>query len=41
MKKYVCQICGQEVEVEEGEVCPICGAPHEMLVKIDNPDEEK
>lgn len=34
MKKYVCQICGQEVEVEEGEVCPICGAPFEMLTPV-------
>ena len=35
MKKYVCQICGQEVEVEEGEVCPICGAPLEMLTPVE------
>ena len=36
MKKYVCQICGQEVEVEEGEVCPVGGAPFEMLTPVES-----
>jgi len=41
VEKYRCQICGQVVTPAADGSCPICGAPHEMLVKIDNPDEEK
>lgn len=40
MKKFRCQICGQVVEVNEGEPCPVCGADFEMLVPIEE-DEEK
>ena len=32
--KYRCSVCGQIVEVKEGEPCPICGAKHEKLVPI-------
>lgn len=39
-EKYRCQICGQVVTPAADGSCPICGAPHEMLVKLDNPDEE-
>ena len=31
-KKYKCKVCGQIVEVEEGESCPICGASYDNLV---------
>jgi len=34
-KKYRCTICGQIVEVEEGEPCPICGADFSLLVPVD------
>lgn len=36
--KYRCKVCGQIVEVKEGEPCPICGASHDKLVPI---EEEK
>ena len=36
--KYRCKVCGQIVEVAEGEPCPICGASHDKLVPI---EEEK
>ncbi len=36
--KYKCKVCGQIVEVAEGEPCPICGASHDKLVPI---EEEK
>ena len=31
MKKYVCNVCGAEFEVAEGEdvVCPVCGVGEE------------
>ena len=32
--KYRCKVCGQIVEVAEGEPCPICGASHDKLVPI-------
>lgn len=34
-KKYRCTVCGQIVEVEEGEPCPICGADFSLLVPVD------
>ncbi len=39
--KYRCSVCGQIVEVAEGEPCPICGAKHEKLIPIveDKPEE--
>ena len=36
--KYRCKVCGQIVEVAEGEPCPICGAKHEKLVPIKEED---
>lgn len=33
--KYRCKVCGQIVEVKEGEPCPICGASHDKLVPIE------
>lgn len=33
--KYRCKVCGQIVEVAEGEPCPICGASHDKLVPLD------
>ena len=36
--KYRCKVCGQIVEVAEGEPCPICGASHDKLVPM---EEEK
>ena len=33
--KYRCKVCGQIVEVAEGEPCPICGASHDKLVPIE------
>lgn len=32
---YVCQVCGNTVESEPPETCPICGAPRKMFKKID------
>lgn len=32
---YVCQVCGNTVEGEAPETCPICGAPKKMFKKID------
>jgi rubrerythrin len=32
---YVCQICGNTVENEAPDRCPICGAPKEKFLKID------
>ena len=33
--KYRCKVCGQIVEVAEGEPCPICGASHDKLVPVE------
>ncbi len=35
MQKYRCLVCGQIVVPTEDGVCPICGAPMEMLVPVD------
>ena len=32
---YVCQYCGNTVEGEPPETCPICGAPRRMFKRID------
>jgi rubrerythrin len=32
---YVCQVCGNTVEGEAPERCPICGAPRKMFKQID------
>jgi rubrerythrin len=32
---YVCQVCGNTVENEAPDTCPICGAKKEMFRKID------
>ena len=32
--KYRCSVCGQIVEVADGEPCPICGAKHDKLVPM-------
>ena len=32
--KYRCSVCGQIVEVAEGEPCPICGARHDKLAPM-------
>ena len=32
---YVCQGCGNTIENEAPDVCPICGAPKKMFKKID------
>jgi rubrerythrin len=32
---YVCQVCGNTVEGEAPERCPICGAPKKMFKRID------
>jgi rubrerythrin len=32
---YVCQVCGNTVEGEAPDVCPICGARREMFKKTD------
>ncbi|PKL67763.1 MAG: rubrerythrin [Methanobacteriales archaeon HGW-Methanobacteriales-1] len=32
---YVCQICGNTVENEAPEKCPICGVPASKFIKID------
>lgn len=32
---YVCQVCGNTVENEPPDKCPICGAPREMFKRVD------
>ncbi|MFH1821863.1 MAG: rubrerythrin family protein [Methanobacteriota archaeon] len=32
---YVCQVCGNTVENEAPDVCPICGAPKEKFLKVE------
>lgn len=32
---YVCQICGNTVENEAPEICPICGAPKSKFLKVE------
>ena len=32
---FVCQICGNTVEDEAPEKCPVCGAPRAQFVKVD------
>ncbi|RLI07058.1 rubrerythrin family protein [Candidatus Bathyarchaeota archaeon] len=32
---YVCQVCGNTVEGEAPEKCPVCGAPQKMFKRID------
>jgi rubrerythrin len=32
---WVCQVCGNTVEGEPPEKCPVCGAPKKMFKKID------
>jgi rubrerythrin len=32
---YVCQVCGNTVEKEAPEKCPVCGAPKKMFKKTD------
>ena len=32
---YVCQVCGNTVEKEAPDKCPVCGAPKKMFKKID------
>lgn len=38
--KYRCLVCGQIVEVAEGESCPICGADFSMLEPVQEESEE-
>ena len=32
---YVCQVCGNTVEGEAPDKCPICGVPHKMFKPVD------
>jgi rubrerythrin len=32
---YVCNFCGNTVEKEAPEICPICGAPRKEFLKVD------
>lgn len=38
--KYRCKICGQLVKPLPDGSCPICGAPHEMLVPAHDADDD-
>lgn len=40
-QKYRCKICGQVVKPLPDGSCPVCGAPKEMLIKIEDEDEER
>lgn len=40
MKKYRCNLCGQIVEVNEGESCPICGADFSNLEPVEEDDKK-
>jgi rubrerythrin len=39
--KYRCKVCGQIIEVEEGDSCPICGASPDRLEPLEEKEEEK
>ncbi len=39
--KYRCKVCGQIVEVKEGDPCPICGADFSKLEPIVEEDNNK
>lgn len=40
--KYRCKVCGQIVEIEEGENCPVCGADFSKLEPLEEEvDNEK
>ena len=39
-QKYICKICGQKVKPLPDGSCPICGAPSEMLMPVEDKDEE-
>lgn len=41
MKKYHCKVCGQIVEVNEGDSCPICGAPFSELEPVDDSEDKQ
>lgn len=36
MKKYICNVCGVEFEVKEGEevICPVCGVGEEDCEEV-------
>jgi rubrerythrin len=35
VKYYVCQVCGNTIENEAPDSCPICGAPRSMFKEIE------
>lgn len=35
VKKFRCPVCGEIVEPNEDGSCPICGAPADMLIPVD------
>jgi len=41
--KYLCKLCGQQFEIEEGlePVCPVCGATGENVVVVDSTPKNK
>ena len=39
-QKYVCKMCGQTVKPLPDGSCPVCGAPKEMLVPVQDQDED-
>ena len=38
--KYRCKVCGQIVNIDEGDSCPICGASPDKLVPVEEEKEE-
>ena len=39
--KYRCKVCGQIVEVKEGDPCPVCGADFEKLEPLEEEPGQK
>lgn len=39
-QKYKCLLCGEIVIPNEDGTCPICGAPFDQLVKVDDEGNE-
>ncbi len=40
VQKYRCSVCGEIVVPNEDGNCPICGAPMELLVPVDEDGNE-
>ena len=39
--KYRCKVCGQIIDIEEGDSCPICGASPDRLEPLEEQEKEE